>query len=80
MKKYKRLSYFFLGLAILLSNFCAATVAFNYCNLQWMIIYQGFSAPASIAFFLIIPYTVGIIICLIFAWFFFQKYQKSMNR
>ena len=79
MKKYQYLSYLFIILAILLSNIMCTTVAYNYCNIQWMIAYQGFSAPASISFFLIIPYAVGIVICLILAWFLYKKYHKSMS-
>lgn len=76
MKKYQYLSNLFLILAILLSNIMCATVAYNYCNLQWMIEYQGFSAPANISLFLIIPYAVGIVICLNLAWFLRKKYHK----
>lgn len=73
MKKYKYLSYVFIALAVLLSNVMCATVAYNYCNMQWGIKYAGFSAPASTAFLLAIPYAIGIVICAILAWFFSKK-------
>lgn len=77
MKKYKYLSYVFTGLAILLSNVMCAAVAYNYCNMQWAIQYKGFSAPAGIAFLLLIPYTAGAVICAALAWLFHKKSQKS---
>ena len=73
MKKYKYLSYVFIALAILLSNVMCATVAYNYCNMQWGIKYAGFGAPASTAFLLAIPYAIGIVICVILACFFGKK-------
>lgn len=73
MKKYKYLSYVFIALAILLSNVMCATVAYNYCSMQWGIKYAGFSAPASTVFLLAIPYAIGIVICVILAWFFSKK-------
>ena len=73
MKKYKYLSYVFIILAILLSNVMCATVAYNYCNMLWGIKYACFSAPASVAFLLIIPYAIGILVCSILAWFFCKK-------
>lgn len=73
MKKYKYLSYVFIALAILLSNVMCATVAYNYCNMKWGIKYAGFGAPASTAFLLTIPYAIGIVICVILAWFFSKK-------
>lgn len=77
MKKYKYLSYIFTGLAVLLSDVMCAAVAYNYCNMQWGIQYKGYSAPASIAFFLLIPYAVGIAICAALAWFFHKKNQRN---
>ena len=79
MKKYKYLSYIFIALAILLSNVMCATVAYNYCNMQWGIRYEGYSAPANVAFLFIIPYAVGIVICIILAWFFNKKQTNSMR-
>ncbi len=78
MKKYKYLSYIFMILAILLSNVMCATVAYNYCNMQWGIQYYAYGAPAGVAFLLIIPYAVGIAICVILAWFFYKRNHKTM--
>lgn len=78
MQKYKYLSYIFMALAILLSNVMCAAVAYNYCNMQWGIRYKGYSAPAKVAFLLVIPYAVGIVICVILACFFNKKQKKSI--
>lgn len=78
MKKYKALSCFFFALAILLSDIMCATIAYHYCSLQWKILYSGFSAPASIAFLLAIPYGAGIMVCAMLSWFFHKKCKKSM--
>ena len=73
MKKYKYLTYLFAVLAVLLSNVMCASVAYNYCTLQWCGEYAGYSAPADIAFLLCIPYGGGILICVIIAWLFHRK-------
>lgn len=78
MKKYLYLFYTFTTLAILLSNIMCTTVAYNYCDMQWGIRYGGYSAPANTAFFLIIPYAIGITICIILAWILYKKYYKTL--
>ena len=65
--KNKYLSYLFIVLAILLSDVMCATVAYNYCSMQWGIRYACYSAPASVALLLIIPYVVGIVPWLCFS-------------
>ncbi len=71
--KNKYLSYLFIVFAILLSDVMCAVVAYNYCSLQWGIQYTGFSAPASIAFWLIIPFAIGIAICAVLARYFHKR-------
>lgn len=71
--KNKYLSYLFIVFAILLSDVMCAVVAYNYCSLQWGIQYFGFSAPASIAFWLIIPFAIGIAICVVLAKYFHKR-------
>ncbi len=73
MKNCKFWSYLFMALAVLLSNVMCAAVAYNYCAMQWGIQYAGYSAPASTAFLLVIPYAAGIVICVVLAWFFSKK-------
>ena len=59
----KKLSTIFAVLAILLSDVMCAVVAYNYCALEWGGKYEAWSAPASTALLLAIPYAIGIIIC-----------------
>lgn len=74
--KYKYWFYCFAFLAIVLSDVMCAAVAYRYCSIQWGMQYAGYSAPASVAFLLMIPYAVGIAICAALAWFFHKKHQK----
>lgn len=69
----KKLSIIFSVLAILLSDIMCAVVAYNYCALEWGGKYEGWSAPASTALFLAIPYVIGIIICIVLAVIFKRK-------
>lgn len=78
MKKYKYLTYVFVTIAILLSNVMSATVAYNYCDMQWGIRYEGYSAPANVSFLSAVPYAAGIVVCVILAWVFNKKYRKIM--
>ena len=59
-----------------MSNVMCASVAYSYCNMQWGIKYSCYSAPASVAFLLIIPYAVGISICAVLAWIFNKRSHK----
>lgn len=78
MKKYKYLTYAFIALAILLSNVMCAAVAYRYCDMKWGIRYGGYSAPVNAAFLLVIPYAIGIAICIILAWAFYKRERKMM--
>lgn len=69
----KKLYVAFVLLAILLSNVMCAVVAYNYCKLTFGAQYAGYSAPASTAFLLAIPYLAGIVICIILAFVFHRK-------
>lgn len=62
MKKFKAMSIVFWVFAVLLSNVMSATVAFNYSYMVCGIKYEGFSAPANVAFVMGSPYLIGIII------------------
>jgi len=52
-----------------------AVVAYNYCALEWGGKYEAWSAPASTALLLAIPYAIGIIICVVLAIVFKRKYM-----
>lgn len=69
----KRKSSWFFLLAGVLSHMMCAVVAYNYCNLRWVIRYQCYAAPAEIAFLLVIPYLFGIAVCIGAALFFRRR-------
>lgn len=69
----KALSCTFAVLAILLSDVMCAVVAFNYCDMLWGIRYASYSAPASTAFLLVIPYAAAIAVCTALAVIFWRK-------
>lgn len=74
MKHYKRLSQVFTVLAILLSIVMCADVSYHYFDLlacYWC------SAPASVSFWLFIPFGIGIAICAALARFFRKKHQRN---
>ena len=64
------------ALAILLSDVMCATVAFSYCDMLWGIRYASYSAPASTAFLLVIPYAAAIAVCTALAVIFWRKSAK----
>ena len=69
----KILSNLFLVLAVLLSDVMCAVVAYNYCNMVWGIKYACFSAPASTAFLVAIPFIVAIVVCVVIALYFKKR-------
>ena len=69
----KRMSICCWVLAALLSDIMCAVVAWNYCSMLWGIKYAGYSAPASTAFLLAIPFVIGIAICIALALFLKKK-------
>lgn len=69
----KTLSMVFGVLAVLLSNIMCAVVAFNYRDMLCGIKHAGYSAPASTAFLLAIPYVIGIMICVVLTIVFKKK-------
>ena len=72
----KKLSYLFIALAILLSDAMCAFVAYSYRDMLCGIEHQGYSAPASVAFFYAIPFLIGIAIFGILGIVFFRKSKK----
>ena len=72
----KALSCTFAALAILLSDVMCAVVAFNYCDMLWCFRYASFSAPASTAWLLSIPYAAAIAGCTALACIFWRKSAK----
>ena len=75
----KKISIFFIVLAVILSDVMCAVVAYNYCALQWGAKYAGYSAPASVAFLYAIPYSVGIVVCVIVAMVLKRRGNKELG-
>ena len=73
MRLYKALHIVFLILAVILSDVMCAVIAYNYCALQWGGRYAAYSAPAGTAFLYMIPYGLGIAVCIVLAVFFYKK-------
>ena len=71
----KKLCYFFMVAALILSHIMCFVVAWNYRDMLCGIAHSGFSAPAEIAFLTAIPYAAGIIICG-FLVYIFHKEEK----
>lgn len=69
----KRLPLIFTALALILSHLMCIVVASNYTSMLCGIEHQGFSAPASTAFIYAVPFVVGIVICILLAFFFKKK-------
>ena len=69
----KILSNLFLVLAVHLSDVMCAVVAYNYCNMLWGIKYAYFSAPASTAFLVAIPFIIAIVVCVVIALYFKKR-------
>lgn len=65
MRKLTRVLVIF---SIILSHVMCVSVAYNYRGLLCGIEHQGFSAPAETAFFLAVPFAVGISLCLVLAY------------
>lgn len=65
----KKLSTVFKILAVLLSDVMCARVAYTYCAQEWGQKYAGWSAGPQVAFFLAIPYLIGMIVCILLARF-----------
>ena len=72
----KHLSILFGVLTVLLLCIGSAAVAYNYSYMQFAIIYEGASAPASIAFLVAIPFLPAIAVTA-FLTFIFNKRSKS---
>ena len=67
----KTLSIVFQILAVLLSNVMVAVVTWNYCLMKSNDLIN--SAPPSTAFFLAIPFVIGIAVCVVLAVVFGKK-------
>lgn len=69
----KHLPKLFAILAIILTVIMCIVVAYHYGTLVWGGQYGGYSAPPETAFFLAIPYLIGIAVCIVLAVFIRKK-------
>ena len=77
MRTHSRLSRLFLVLALVLSHTMCAVVASQYTGLLYCGRFGLCSAPASTALLFLIPFLIGILICLGLAWAFREKKTDS---
>ncbi len=75
----KKISIIFWVLAIVLSDIMCAVVAYDYRDMICGIEHLGYSAPVGTAFLLVIPYVIGIVICIILAIIFRNKRTCNLN-
>lgn len=75
MNKYNVLSCVFGVLGILLSDIMCAHVAYKYRHMMCGVEHMAFSASEEVAFFLAIPYAVGIALCIVL-WLVFRRKAK----
>lgn len=73
MKNRPRLSQLFLALALLLSHTMCAVVAADYTELVYCGRYGFCSAPPSTAFLFVVPFLLGILVCLGLAYAFRRR-------
>ena len=69
----KKLPCFLLILTLILSHAMCAVTAFEYRGMLCGIEHLCYSAPASYAFLSAIPFAIGILLCLLLAWFLHRK-------
>ena len=69
----KLLSKLFAFAAIILSDVMCIVVTYKYVDYLWLIKTQAMSAPASIQFLLMIPFLIGIGICIFLSLLFKKK-------
>ena len=69
----KKVSNLLFVAALVLSHLMCIVVAYNYSDMLCGIQHSCYSAPASVAFLGIIPYGLGIIVCVLLAYLLRRK-------
>lgn len=77
MKKMKVACITFFIASVLLFGAMCATVAFCYARAICAMEHQFTSAPPEIAFLLLIPFVMGIAICVFLCAVFYKKYKGT---
>ena len=75
--KHKKRALFFAILTVLLLLAASAAVVYNYRQMQLAILYHGASAPASIAFLVILPFLPFIVASAILTFVFYKKSKSQ---
>ena len=75
----KKVSLCLWVLAGILSHTMCAHVAYGYCEMLWGARCAGYSAPASTAFLLAIPYAAAIAVCTALALFFRKRAERPAD-
>ena len=65
--------------ALILSHWCCIVVAAEYEHMRCGIAHLGYSAPVSLAFIYMVPFVIGISICLLISYVFKKKHNKKLN-
>ena len=73
----KKLAIAFTIIAILLSEIMCARIAYDYCSLEWGVKYAGYSGGPNLAFYLLVPYGIGILVCVTAAFICWKKWKKG---
>lgn len=63
MNRAKKLRNLFVVLSLLLSHVMCVVLAYQYRDMQCGVAHMGYSAPAGVVFLHVIPFIIGIIIC-----------------
>ena len=77
---YRILRNIMLIIAVITSDIMCADIAYSYCDMLWGIRHMAYSTPASMVFFLIIPYCAIILLCLALAVYFNRKHKKEIQK
>lgn len=79
MRRFQLLHGGFAVLAVLLSDVMCARVAYTYAGLRWCGQMGGCSAPASVAFLLVIPYAAAIALCALLSYVFYRRGKRAAS-
>ena len=72
----KKLRNIAIALALVLSHAACIVVAYDYRDMLCGIAHGGYSAPAWVAFLELIPFVLGLIVCVVLALVFHKKCKE----
>lgn len=77
MKRFYILSRVFFGVTVALLCAMCGVVGYSYANLRCAVLHGATSAPAEVAFFLAIPFGIGIAASALLGWVFTKKARRK---